>query len=181
MDEDKITTPQEAMAAVILDGGAESQTLNAATQSVANAGGEAKEMSKLLQSLVAKGFDPKRRYSIKEIYGKPMVKATALSRWGTIAHRNSVGAKVNENSLRYKHKIGVDKSGRRFIDTNFEAWPDHPRRWDTDPVGTKYTGETKMEFFREDLRDRFEFIGISGGEDGLEKISDKTIRMYLKW
>ncbi|MCL2231752.1 MAG: hypothetical protein FWB99_01590 [Treponema sp.] len=142
--------------------------------------GKAKGMSVLLQNLVEKGFDPKRKYSTKEIYGKPMQRASGHSRWGTIAHRNTVGARINKDSIPYDHKVGVDESGRKYLDTNIEALPEHPR-WDTDPVGTKYTIGTQMEFFRKNERDDFEFIGISGGRDGLEKIDAKTMRMYLQW
>jgi hypothetical protein len=146
-----------------------------------SANGDDQKISPLLKSLIAKGFDPNGKYSIVDIYGKFMQKATGRSKWGTLAHRNTTGATVNEDSIPYNHKVGVDASGRKYVDTNFEAWPDHPKGWNVDPLGTTYTSGTYMEFYRAQPEGDFEFVGFSGGKDSLEKIDENTIRMYLQW
>ena len=139
------------------------------------------KISPLLKKVMDNGFDPQKKYTIIEIYGHPMQKATGLSKWGVYAHRNSTGAKVNEYSEEYVHEYKIDTSGRRYLETNFDAWVDHPKNWDTDPIGTKYTTSTFMEFYRPSLTDDFEFIGFSGGKDSIEKVTDVTVRMYLQW
>jgi|GEM_PF-6384186 len=138
-------------------------------------------ISPLLKKVMDNGFDPLKKYSIIEIYGKPMIKATSKSKWGVYAHRNSTGARSNINTEEYIHIYKIDASGCRYLETNFHAWADHPKTWNTDPIGTKYTMSTYMEFYRPTITDDFEFIGFSGGKDNYEKVDDVTIRMYLQW
>ena len=138
-------------------------------------------ISPLLKKTIEKGFNPQKRYTITEIYGHFLQKSIGLSKWGVYAHRNSTGSKTNIKSEEYIHEYEVDTSGRRYLDTNFNAWPDHPKNWETDPIGTKYTTSTLMEFYRPSLSEDFEFIGFSGGKDSLEKVKEDIIRKYLEW
>jgi hypothetical protein len=138
-------------------------------------------ISPLLKKVKENGFDPGKKYTIEDIYGHSMQKAIGLSKWGVYAHRNSTGAKNREYAEQFRHVYRVDEFGRRYLETNFRAWVDHPKNFDNDPIGTKYNASTLMEFYRPTLTDDFEFIGFSGGKDSFEKVTNDTIRMYLQW
>ena len=137
--------------------------------------------SPLLKKVMEKGFDPYKKYSIKEIYGHKLQQSIGMSIWDVYAHRNSTGSKSNEKLEEYDHTYIIDQNGCRYLETNFKAWGEHPKEWDNDPIGTKYTATTLMEFYRPSLTDDFTFIGFSGGKNSQEKISPEIIRKYLFW